>query len=242
MGSSTDRRHEADAIGARDDLVRRVAPLGAALLVAATLASAPGAARAATYKWVDEKGVVHYTDQMPPEAVNKAAVELNKQGVPVKKTDAALTPEQRRAKAAEDERRKAVEKQQEEAARRDRALLASYTSEAEIDLARTRAVQTIDDVVKSSQGYAEQLGKRKSLLEVRRKADYADKPMPIEMERELATVNLELQRQAELVAQKQKELVAINAKYEADKKRWRELVATRESEQAATAPAATRTQ
>ena len=42
------------------------------MLVALAIALVPRAARAATYKWVDEKGVVHYTDKIPPEAVNKA--------------------------------------------------------------------------------------------------------------------------------------------------------------------------
>jgi len=43
-------------------------------LVLATMAlSAPGV-HAATYKWVDDQGVVHYTDKMPPEAINKGSV------------------------------------------------------------------------------------------------------------------------------------------------------------------------
>jgi hypothetical protein len=97
---------------------------------------------AATYKWVDEKGVVHYTDKLPPDAVDKASTELSKQGVPVNKTDKALTPEQRRAKEQEAEKAKENARLQEEIARRDRALVASYTSEAEIDLARNRSLQT----------------------------------------------------------------------------------------------------
>ena len=51
--------------------------------------AASGTTRAAMYKWVDERGVVHYTDKMPPEAVDKASVELNKQGVPINRTDKA---------------------------------------------------------------------------------------------------------------------------------------------------------
>ena len=66
--------------------------------------------RATTYKWVDDQGVVHYTDKLPPEAVNKGSVELNKQGVPIKKIEPALTPEQRRARDAEEERARQVAK------------------------------------------------------------------------------------------------------------------------------------
>ena len=44
------------------------------------------AAAPTVYKWVDEKGVVHYTDK-PPETTDKASVELNKQGVPIRRIE-----------------------------------------------------------------------------------------------------------------------------------------------------------
>jgi len=175
------------------------------------------------YKWVDEKGVVHYTDKIPPEAVDKASVELNKQGIPVKKTEKSLTVEQRRAMAVEEERQREVAKQQEEVARRDRALLSSYTSEAEIDLARNRALQTINSVISSTQAFGEQLNKRKADVETR-KAEFKGKPVNATLDRELESIDAELARQADLVAQKKRETTAIVAKYDADKQRWRELV------------------
>jgi hypothetical protein len=52
------------------DWMRVSLPLTGAALVAAALYFAPGSARAATYKWVDDQGVVHYTDRVPPEAVD----------------------------------------------------------------------------------------------------------------------------------------------------------------------------
>ena len=39
---------------------------GTLLLFAVALTLASGVARGATYKWVDEKGVIHYTDHMFP--------------------------------------------------------------------------------------------------------------------------------------------------------------------------------
>jgi len=208
----------------------RLAP--AAALMALALASQSGTARAATYKWVDEKGVVHYTDKMPPEEVNKGTTELNKQGVPIKKTDPAPTPEQRRAMALEEQRQRELAKQQDDQARRDRALLSSYTSESEIDLARTRSLRTIESVVQSSKAYTEQLARRKAGIEAKKKTEYANKPMPTPMERELESITEELARQDELLAQKQKEVVAVNARYDADKKRWRELVTSKGGEAA----------
>jgi hypothetical protein len=207
--------------------------------IAAALLLAPGAGQATTYKWVDDQGIVHYTDRVPPEAVNKGNVELNKQGVPVKKTDPALTPEQLRARAQEEERARVLAKQQEEVARRDRALLSSFTSESEIDLARNRTLQTIDSVIQSSKAYSEQLTKRKAKIETARTTEYANKALPAAMERELENINAELARQEELIALKQREIITVNAKYDGEKKRWRELIAAKAEEGGAAAGGAT---
>ena len=216
----------------RGDECRAGFALASALLTLALLLAGAGEARAAMYKWVDEKGVVHYTDKMPPEAVDKASVELNKQGVPVKKTDKALTPEQRQALEQEAERKRDAARAQEEIARRDRALVSSYTSEAEIDLARNRSLQTINNVILSAQAFSEQLNKRKVDVEAR-KAESQGKPVVAVLDRELESIELELARQADVIAQKQRETTAITAKYDADKQRWRELVAAKASTKAA---------
>ena len=178
--------------------------LAVTLLAAAAALSVAGTAGAATYKWVDEKGVVHYTDKMPPEAVDKANVELNKQGIPIKRTDKALTPEQRRANEQEAERAKEAARAQEDVARRDRALVSSYTSEAEIDLARNRSLQTINNVILSSQAFSEQLTKRKVDVEAK-KVELQGKPVVAVLDRELESIDAELSRQTELIAQKKRE-------------------------------------
>jgi hypothetical protein len=220
-------------------LARLALPLaGATLAAVVLLALLPvHAARAATYKWVDDKGVVHYTDKVPPEAVNKGNVELNKQGVPIRKTDPALTPEQRRQRELQEEQQRLIARQNEEAARRDRALLSSYTTEAEIELSRRRGLQTIESIIQSALAYSEQLAKRKVQLVAQRES-YGDKPVPLAVERELASIEAESTRQAELIAQKRREVVALEARYDADKKRWRELTAQGEAPPSAPVPAA----
>lgn len=190
--------------------------------VLALAVAAPAAA--ATYKWIDEHGVIHYTDKIPPEAVNRGAVEITKEGVPVRKVDPALTPEQRRARQQEDERKRAADRAQEEAARKDRALLASYATEGEIDLARDRTLRTIDAAIQSSISYSEQLAKRKAVTD-QKIAAYKDKQPPAVLEREAETLDEELGKQAELVNAKRTERAAVTAKYEADKARYRELLA-----------------
>lgn len=189
-------------------------------------------ASAATYKWVDDKGVTHYTDKMPPEAVNKGSTVLDKQARPVRKIDPAATPEQIRAREAEEEQKRANARLSEETARRDRALMSSYTSEAEIDLARTRQLGTIDSQIESAQAYTASLRKRKDALD-RRKAAVGDQPLPLELQREIESTETELGKQTRLLEQKHAERVAVVAKYDAEKARWRELKSISEANAAA---------
>lgn len=202
--------------------------VAAGLLLAATAMLLSPSLHAATYKWVDDKGVIHYSDKIPPEAINKGNTELNRAGIPVKRTDPAPTLEQRRAREAEEERARQIAREREVIERRDRALLSTYTTESEIDLARSRALSTIDGQVQSATGYSALLTKRKTDLEGKIAA-FGGKPVPVVMERELANINSELAKQSELIAAKQKEALGVTARYEADKKRWSEMRARAEA-------------
>ena len=205
----------------------------AALAVALALCS-PGSAGAATYKWVDDQGVVHYSDKVPPEAVNKGATVLDKQGRPTQKIEPAPTPDQIKAKAAAEDQQRALAKSVEEQARKDRALMQSYTDESEIDVARNRALSTIDTQIKAAQAYSADLARRQQDLK-KKKASYGDKPVPIELERELNTVDVELSRQNVLIKQKTDEVAVVNAKYDTDKKRWEEIKSDQQRSAAAAA-------
>ncbi len=205
-----------------------------AIAIATAFACASPAVAQKLYKWTDESGKVHYTDKAPDPS--RGGTQLDKQGRPVGRIEPAPTPEQVRAKEAEAERKKAAAKEQEILARRDRALLASFTTEAEIDLARARAVATVESQIESAQAYLAQLTKRKQDID-QRKAKLGDKPIPLPLERESEVANSEFAKNSDLVAQKKRELAAVTARYDADKQRWRELKAIQESNAAAAATA-----
>lgn len=215
-----------------------IGPALAAILLLALL-SLVGSARAATYKWVDEKGVVHYTDKIPTDAVNKGSTVLDKQARPVKKIDPAATPEQVRAREAEEEMRRLTSKANEEIARRDRALVSSYTTESEIELARSRALGTIDAQLESSGAYSQQLAKQRAELE-QQKAKLAGKPLPAALEREFEGNESERDKTAALIEQKRRERAAVVARYDADRARWRELKSIADANAAAAAASAPR--
>jgi hypothetical protein len=115
----------------------------------------------------------------------------------------------------------------------------SYTSEQEIDLARTRALATIDTQVQSAQAYSVQLVKRRTELEAKRKS-FGDKAAPPAFERELESIGEELGKQDALIAEKKREAAVVTARYDADKARWRELRAIAQAKEGLAPTSATK--
>ena len=112
------------------------------------------------YQWTDDKGVVHYGDSVPPEYAKTNRNVLNNQGVHVGFEQGELTPEQRAEKArlaAEAEQAKA---KREEIARRDKMLLETYISVADIEDLRNRRLELLDGQIKVTELYLANLRKR----------------------------------------------------------------------------------
>lgn len=102
--------------------------------------SKPGDKSEVVYRWVDDKGVVHFGDQVPPEYAPMDREILNQQGVPLREEQGLLTPEERAAQ----EKAKADEAAAKAAARRDEVLLNTYLSVEEIEGLRDRRIELID--------------------------------------------------------------------------------------------------
>lgn len=207
-------------------------PASVLLLLAAALCAAGSAAGAdpkpagKLYKWVDDKGVTHYTQTIPPDATKKSSTEIDKRGRVVKKNEAALTEEQIQA-IEEDKRRAKVDaKRNEEQRRKDNALINTYTNEAEIDSARDRAVagatqawQAIDSRLKMARSRADAARKQVAA------AQKGGKPAPDTLTEELAAQDREVAKIEAELKTKEGEIQRLKDKYENDRQRYRELMA-----------------
>jgi hypothetical protein len=89
------------------------------------------------FKWVDEDGVIHYGDSIPPEYRDLPKERLNDQGVAVEAIEGKKTEEQLAEEARLEKLRVAQELQQ----RADQALLNTYLSVEEIVMHRDRRVE-----------------------------------------------------------------------------------------------------
>jgi len=193
-------------------------------LCSTLLAVAPAAAQERMYKCVDAKGKVYYTQVPPPECLGRDTQELNKSGTLIRKKPVAtpLSPAQEQAREAERRKKIEDEERSREQRRKNLALLNTYSSEKDIEDARTRALTEAQGAIEDTERRIEGAQKRHQELEAE-KEFYVKKPMPFKLKQEIANNEIEIKNQIVLLDAKKKEISTINAKYDEDKRRYSEL-------------------
>ncbi len=192
------------------------------LIVAILLALALTPALAKTYKCKDGKGNTYYTDRPPAECAGKELDELSGQGTVVKRREAALTPEQQAAREAEEQRKKEEALAAKEEKRKDQALLNTYSSGADIENSRQRALKQTEQAMKAIQKRIAEAQQRAKKLAAE-KEFYVKKPLPKKLQDDVKNNEIDFKIQRGALAAKQKDLDEINAKYDEDKRRYLEL-------------------
>ncbi len=174
-------------------------------------------AEAKLFKWVDNNGTTHYGETIPPEYANKDAMKLEK-GRIEKREDKHISNQ----KAVQKD--PAAEKARIEAERHDNALISTYASEKELDLARDRNLQQVEartgsftTLLKSAQDNDISLQKEaEGLTKQGRK-------IPKSLEEDLVEAKARIAKLQGDLDNSLKENEAVKARYEADKVRYREL-------------------
>jgi chromosome segregation ATPase len=172
-------------------------------------------AQAKLYKWVDDEGVTHYGETIPPEYANREAQQIEKGIVKPKavvEKPGAIKKEVPEDQATIDQRR------------RDEALLGSYTNEQEIDLARDRNLQQIDARTNSIKTRLDNA--QGDLNEHRREQEVytkTGKTVPPSLIDDIARDEAKVGKLQGELNQSQSEAATLKARYEADKQRFREL-------------------
>ena len=199
--------------------------VSAAVLATAVAQAAPSVQRTkgpATYRWVDDQGVVHYGDTVPPQYAGKDREVLNSDGVPVRDLPAQKTPEQL---AAEEHDRAEMIKQKQH----DSFLVTTYTSVKDIEALRDARLEQIKTQQSAGQQYIESLRSRLTSLQTRAMTyrPYSDKAnarrMPDDLAENLVRTEDELHVQSTALAARASEEADVRAQFNADIARYREL-------------------
>ena len=195
-----------------------------------------------TYRCTSADGKKYYGETVPTPCLGQPIEQLSPSGTVLRRIDPEGEEKARKAKEAEAAKKRDEEVVLREQSRRNRALLATYSSERDIDEARVRALAEnqkaikevevrIAEIKKRQAGYNKEMefyaegaaksdAKKKGAPAAGAKA--GPKPPPKLVE-DMRNAETDLTAQESLLAAKQKEVDGINAKYDEDKKRYSEL-------------------
>lgn len=177
--------------------------------------AAPGyAAEAHMYRCKDANGRVYYTDRPGVTCEGRETDEMTKHGLVLERPDAARpgeSPEQRQERLARE--------------RKDRALLQTYASEEQIEVAKQRSLQTpllsVRYAKKKLAIYTDQLNELREREAVLMEQG---KSVPLELIEDIDATLSDIARLEYDLETKQRSVDRIVDRFEADKQRYRDLL------------------
>ena len=196
-------------------------------VAAAILLLLPLAAAAQSFRCTSKDGKKYYGSAMPTQCIGQPVEVLNAQGRVIRRIDPEGTEKERAAKEAQEAKKREQLAAQREAARRNRALLATYTSVKDIDDARKRALVTNQKALQELEERIAQIRKRQAGYDKELEAYKGRGEPPARLADEVRNAQSDLKYQEELLAVKQKEVDQINARYDEDRKRYVQLTGQR---------------
>ncbi len=127
-----------------------------------------------TYRWIDDDGVVHYGDSIPPEFAEKPKQVLNEHGVTIQFLEGRKTDEQLEAERVAQDLEVQIGLQR----RADQALLATYINVEEITMHRDRRIELFQAQARVTELYLRNLRRRLESLQedARRFKPYSSDP------------------------------------------------------------------
>jgi hypothetical protein len=191
----------------------------AAVALARNGAAAEGDSKV-TYRWIDEKGVVHYGDSVPAQYSQGERAVLNRQGVEIDRLQAQKTP----AQIAEEARREQELLRQKQ---HDTFLLTTYSSEKDIEQLRDARVEQLQGQRRAAEAYVSTLVDRLSSLQSRavvfKPYSESGRRMPDDLASDIIRTLNEMRSQRNAVAAKSEEEAALRAQFQADIERYKQL-------------------
>jgi hypothetical protein len=174
------------------------------------------------YKWVDDQGVTHYGDRIPPEYAGQEQHIINSQGVEINHLEAQKSADQL---AAEEQKKLDAEQR----LARDKNLLNTYVSVQEIERLRDQRLNLVADQIKVTNQFLDTLNGRMKKLRVSSmhfrpyNSDEKAPPMPDQVAEDLVRLATDINTQEQNLRQKRGEESTMKKQFESDIDRFKEL-------------------
>jgi len=166
---------------------------------------------------------VHYSDTPPMTFQQSGGAEMSKQGNIIKRTQSET---ERRAEAERQAEQARIQQGQQKQAQLDRALTSTYTTQAEIDLARDRALEHHKLAIRGAEIRAEAVEKNLADLRTRfANIEKSGRPVGPGLQEQMAQSTKESLDLKRTILNNEDAMEKVRAKYAADKARFLELTA-----------------
>lgn len=196
------------------------------VVVLATLLLIPTPSAARFYRWVDEQGVVHYTDQIPPTQVDRGHTSLSDKGVPLETVPPAQTLEEMKRERELKRLRAEQERLLEQQRAADRVLLSSFRSVDDLIMARDGKLAAVDVVIGVARGNIRREQER--LAQLRTEAadlERSGKPIPGHLEEAMAKSERAIRDAYSSIVERERQKEEIRVEFERDHRRFLQLKA-----------------
>ena len=160
-------------------------------------------------KWKDERGVTHYGDKIPPQYANRESSIINRQGVTVKYNKPVNHQDQAQdlAKLEQD--------------KKDKALLGTFTSADEIDLARERNIQpgllALEGLMQDQRKNQAKLTENQKLADSFTKRK---KPIPADINTDIANNKEDIAKLEQRISDQKQLIETTRKRFDEDKQRY----------------------
>lgn len=209
----------------REARIRRCAAVASLCVLASTGAAwaNPGTPVGSIFT-CNVSGKTFSGDRMPQECANSEVRELNRDGSLRRIIARPLTQDELRARANEAKKRLEDEDKQLAQRRRDKSLLEAYASDEEIEAARAKALDSAAQAMARAQQRIDGLnGERKKLDD--ESEFYKKRVLPDQIKRSYVSNQQEITSAEKILNDARVETQRINELFDAQKKRFRELLA-----------------
>lgn len=176
----------------------------------------PNQPKPSTFRWVDEKGKVHYGDTLPARQTGLGHAELDKQGRLIQDVRRSrLSAQEQQLLEEEQERQERALRHSTQQQRRDKALISTYANVKEMEQARTRVHELEANKLKSLQTRREEAASRLKALN-------GGKPNPA-MAKHLEAANLEVETLTKAITKQEQDMADLNKRFDSDIARYKQL-------------------
>ena len=182
--------------------------------------------REAFFRCKDRSGQTHYGDSMPPECAGLDTEVLNERGMQVRLIEGDATRAKRLEREAEEAK---IRKERDTKALRDRTLIETYLTVEDIERLRGQRLEQLSAQYRVTEQNISNLRERQARLQaqIARFKPYSDNPnappLPDHLAAEMVNTVNGMRVYEESLASNRKEQAELNASFDADIRRFKEL-------------------